>query len=187
MLLKVNLNMADTPSRRKTRSSMPKRINRFIAFLSAAVFLISCGRGVLYTDTTAMPAKTWELTNTPVFSVPIKDTLSSNDIYFLVRTSSSYPYRNLFLFVTTTSPAGKSITDTLQYFLSDEKGKRAGRGFGDIREVVLPFKSNIFFPVSGTYSFKIQHGMRIESLKGVYDFGIRIKKTGKEAKAGGKK
>ncbi len=166
---------------------MPGRINSLIVSLTLAVVLLSCGRGVVYTDTIAMPAKKWELTNTPIFSVPVKDTLSANDISFLIRTGSTYPYRNLYLFVTTTSPAGKSITDTLQYALADEKGKRLGRGFGDIRELVLPFKSNVFFPVSGTYSFKIQHGMRTESLKGVYDFGIRLKKTGKETSGGGKK
>ncbi len=166
---------------------MPKRINSTAVIMALVLILSSCGRGVVYTDTTAMPAKTWELTNTPVFSVAIKDTLSSNDISFLIRTGTSYPFRNLYLFVTTTSPSGKSITDTLQYFLADEKGKRAGRGFGDIRELSLPYKSNIFFPAPGTYSFKVQHGMRTESLKGVYDFGILVKKTGKEASAGGKK
>ena len=35
------------------------------------------------------------------------------------------------------------------------------------------------FPVKGTYQFKIQHGMRIEDLKGVYDFGLRIEKISK--------
>jgi gliding motility-associated lipoprotein GldH len=166
---------------------MPKRINSPLIVSVLTLFIISCGRDVVYTDSEAMPSKTWELTNTPVFAVPIKDTLSGNDISFLIRTGSSYPYRNLYLFVTTTSPEGKSITDTLQYYLADEKGKRIGKGFGDIREVVLPFKSNVFFPGQGTYSFKVQHGMRIESLKGVYDFGIRVKKVGKGISAGGKK
>jgi len=81
--------------------------------------------------------------------------------------------------VTTTSPDGKKLTDTLQYNLADDKGKRYGKGFGDIRELNLPYKSNIFFPVKGTYQFKIQHGMRVEDLKGVYDLGIRIEKFSK--------
>lgn len=166
---------------------MSKRISSPALLLILLIFLMSCNRDVVYTDSVAMPAKTWELTNIPVFSVPVKDTLSANNISFLIRSSSSYPYRNLYLFVTTTSPLGKSITDTLQYSISDEKGNRAGKGFGDVHELVLPFKSNIFFPVRGTYSFKIQHGMRIGSLKGVYDFGIMIKKTGKESSGSGKK
>ncbi|MGE5418669.1 MAG: gliding motility lipoprotein GldH, partial [Chloroflexota bacterium] len=71
------------------------------------------------------------------------------------------------------------IGDTLQYFLLDEQGKRYGKGFGDIRELNLPYKSNVYFPVKGNYRFTVQHGMREEDLKGVYDFGIRVEKIKK--------
>ncbi len=111
--------------------------------------------------------------------VPVTDTLTSNNVSFTIRTGSSYPFRNIYLFVTTTSPDGKFITDTLQYFLADTKGKWYGKGFGDIHELNLPYKSNVFFPVKGTYKFNIQHGMRVEDLNGVYDFGMRIERNGK--------
>jgi gliding motility-associated lipoprotein GldH len=126
-----------------------------------------------------MAEKTWRLLDIPAFKVPFTDTVNSNNVFFTIRTGSSYPFRNIYLFVTTTSPDGKSITDTLQYNLADEKGKWYGKGFGDIHELNLPYKSNVYFPLKGTYQFKIQHGMRIEDLKGVYDFGLRIEKIGK--------
>jgi gliding motility-associated lipoprotein GldH len=126
-----------------------------------------------------MTGKIWKLTNIPTFKVPITDTLTSNNVIFTIRTGSSYPFRNIYLFVTTTSPDGKNITDTLQYNLADEKGKWFGKGFGDIHELNLPYKSNVFFPLKGTYVFKIQHGMRIENLKGIYDIGLRIEKKRK--------
>jgi gliding motility-associated lipoprotein GldH len=138
--------------------------------------LSSCNRNSVFTDSRAMPEKTWNLQDVPSFKIPITDTLNSNNVYFTIRTGSSYPFRNIYLFVTTTSPDGKSITDTLQYNLADEKGKWYGKGFGDIHELNLPYKSNVFFPVKGSYQFKIQHGMRTENLKGVYDLGIRIDK-----------
>jgi gliding motility-associated lipoprotein GldH len=126
-----------------------------------------------------MPGKKWELMNIPSFRVPIDDTLSRNNVIFTIRTGSSYPFRNIYLFVQTKSPDGKFITDTLQYYLADEKGKWYGKGFGDIHELKLPYKSNVFFPVKGIYQFNIRHGMRIEDLNGVFDFGLRIEKTGK--------
>ena len=113
------------------------------------------------------------------FRVPVTDTVNSNNVFFTVRTGTSYPFRNIYLFVTTTSPEGKSVTDTLQYNLADEKGNWYGKGFGDIRELNLPYKSNVFFPFKGIYQFKIQHGMRIENLNSVYDFGLKIEKSGK--------
>ena len=126
-----------------------------------------------------MPGNIWKLEHIPVFRIPVEDTISSNDILFTIRTGSSYPFRNIYLFVSTTSPEGKTITDTLHYFLSNEKGEWYGKGSLDIHELDLPYKTNVFFPTTGTYEIKIQHGMRMADLKGVYDFGIRVEKTGK--------
>lgn len=147
--------------------------------VTCLIFAVSCGRNVVFTDSSSMPSKTWQLENIQSFSVTVDDTISSNNIMFSLRTGSSYPYRNIYLFVTTTSPGGKSITDTLQYNLADEKGRWYGRGFGDIHELMLPYKSNIYFPLKGIYRISVQHGMRIRDLKGVYDVGIRVEKISK--------
>jgi len=160
---------------------MIKGVNRFSfgLFFLYLFLMASCNRNVEYTDSVTIPENTWEINNIPSFSIPITDTLNSNNVIFTIRTGSSFPFRNIYLFVTTTSPDGKNITDTLQYNLADEKGEWYGRGFGDIHELNLPYKSNVYFPVKGNYLFQIQHGMRIENLKGVYDFGLRIKKIRK--------
>lgn len=149
----------------------------FLLILTSFALFASCNNSVVFTESMEMPGKTWELMNIPSFRVPITDTLSSNSVMFTIRTGSDYPYRNIFFFVKTTSPDGKSLTDTLEYYLADEKGKWYGRGFGDVHELNLPYKSNVFFPVKGTYRFSIQHGMRKENLTGVYDIGMRIEKT----------
>jgi len=156
-------------------------INRysFGLILTSLLLIPSCNSNVVYTDSFVMPGKTWRLLDIPAFKISVTDTVNSNNVFFSIRTGSSYPFRNIYIFVNTTSPDGKSITDTLQYNLADEKGKWYGKGFGDIHELNLPYKSNVYFPVKGTYQFKIQHGMRIEDLKGVYDFGMRIEKISK--------
>ena len=148
---------------------MIKEINRYPLILIVTLFflLTACNSKVVYTDSSPMPLKSWELMNIPSFSVPISDTIHSNNVVFTIRTGSSYPFRNIFLFVKTTSPDGKFITDTLEYFLADEKGKWFGKGFGDIHELNLPYKSNVYFPMKGTYQFTVQHGMRVENLNSV--------------------
>jgi gliding motility-associated lipoprotein GldH len=157
---------------------MIKGINRFsfILIMTFLLLLLSCNSNVIYTNSQGMVQETWKLMDIPDFKVIITDTLKGNNVFFTIRNGSSYPYRNIYLFVTTTSPDGKNITDTLQYNLADESGKWYGRGFGDIHELNLPYKSNVYFPLKGIYEFKIQHGMRIENLKGIYDFGLRIEK-----------
>jgi gliding motility-associated lipoprotein GldH len=157
---------------------MIKGINRFpfILILTFLILLFSCNSKVVYTNSQTMAEETWKLLDIPTFKVPITDTLNRNNVFFTIRNGSSFPFRNIFLFVTTISPDGRKITDTLQYNLADEKGKWYGKGFGEIHELNLPYKSNVYFPLKGIYEFKIQHGMRIENLKGVYDFGLKIEK-----------
>jgi gliding motility-associated lipoprotein GldH len=160
---------------------MTKGQNRFfpLFFLLFAFFITACNSNVVFTDAKPMNAEIWKVPDIPEFNVSVKDTINSNNVFFTIRTGSAYPFRNIYLFVTTASPDGRTITDTLQYNLADEKGAWYGKGFGDIHELKLPYKSNVYFPVKGTYIFKVQHGMRIEDLKGVYDIGLRIEKTGK--------
>jgi gliding motility-associated lipoprotein GldH len=150
-----------------------------VLFLLSFCLLTACKRNVSYSNSSAMPEKIWKLPDAAVFEIPVTDTLSRNNVLFTIRTSSSYPFRNIYLFVSATSPDGRVLTDTLHYNLSDEKGQWYGKGFGDIHELDLPYKSNVYFPLKGTYQFKIQHGMRVEDLAGIYDFGLRIEKVTK--------
>lgn len=141
------------------------------------VFIIyACGKNILYTDSVTIPENNWNISNVPEFIYGSSDTLTKTNVSFTIRTGSDYPFRNIFLFVTTTSPDGISITDTLEYELADERGNWYGKGPGDIHELNLPYRSNVFFPLKGDYIFRIQHGMREKDLKGIYDFGIKIEK-----------
>jgi gliding motility-associated lipoprotein GldH len=160
---------------------MEKRINKYSFFPCIFISLLfsACNSNVIFTDSVSIPNEEWTLDNVASFSPEITDTISYNNIFFTIRTGSSYPFRNIYFFVSTTSPAGKTITDTLQYMLADEKGKWYGKGTGDIHELTLPFKASVYFPLKGIYSFKIRHGMRSEQLKGVYDIGLRIEKIKK--------
>lgn len=160
---------------------MTKGINKILSVLIFAFILMvvaSCSKNVIFTDSVAMPEEIWNLDNIARFSFNVTDTLTSADVSFPIRTGADYPFRNIYLFVTATSPDRKTISDTLQYELADEKGKWYGKGPGDVHELDLPYKTNVFFPRKGTYVFEIRHGMRKGELEGVYDFGIRIVKTG---------
>lgn len=157
---------------------MTKRKNK-CSWLLALVFsgiALSCNSDLVFSDTYTVPKRIWGLNDVPAFDVPVTDTVSANNIMIMIRTGSAYPFRNIYLFVTAVNPRGEAITDTMQYYLADEKGRWKGKGFGDIHALNLPYKSNIYFPSTGTYTFKIRHGMRSEDLKGVYDVGLRIEK-----------
>lgn len=156
------------------------RINLLPAILMILT-LVSCNSNLIYKDVFEMPDSEWNLNNVPEFAFQIDDTTKSTDIFFTLRTGSQYPYRNIFLFVTTKAPGGMSITDTLEYDIADEKGNWLGKGFGDINEIRLPFRQSVYFPRKGTYQIMIRHGMRTGNLKGVYDIGLSVEKlSGKQ-------
>lgn len=144
-----------------------------------SALLISCNRNTLYNDIVKMNGQKWSMYDAGNFACQIDDTTGSYNVSFSIRTSTDYPYRNLFLFVVTTLPSGTSLTDTIQGMITNEKGDWLGRGAGDIREVAIPYKSNIFFPEKGEYHFRVIHGMRDTVLNGVYDLGIKISKRTK--------
>jgi gliding motility-associated lipoprotein GldH len=160
---------------------MIKGINRTVSLLIIFVLLLNpgCRNNITFTDSAAFPSEIWKLDNVAEFNPEITDTATIQNIFLTIRTGSSYPYRNIWLFVNTISPSGKSITDTLQYMLADEKGKWFGRGFGDVKELKLTLRAGVWFPEKGQYQFKIRHAMRTEVLKGVYDIGLRIERAKK--------
>lgn len=153
---------------RETRNSL-LAISAFIMLLT-----ISCNRGTYFADTVKMEGETWSMFDPCKFTCMVDDTIRVFNIDLSVRTSTKYPYRNLYLFVVTSFPSGSTVTDTIQVMLANEKGDWLGRGAGDLRELTIPYKSNVYFPEKGEYHFKVIQGMRDTVLKGVYDLGMRI-------------
>jgi gliding motility-associated lipoprotein GldH len=151
--------------------------------LSAAVLLFvmifssSCNDNRIFEENTEIPGSGWDSSNVISFNVDIKDPASAADFYVNVRNADGYPYSNLFLFVKTKFPNGKFSNDTLECLLADENGKWTGKGIGDIYDNRIPFKKNVRFPLAGTYTFEIRHGMRIPNVPLIMDIGMRIEKS----------
>ncbi|MBE0677145.1 MAG: gliding motility lipoprotein GldH [Bacteroidales bacterium] len=153
---------------RKGRSSI------LIAGIMLAVTTLSCDRNTLFSDNYRIDDRQWSMYDPARYTCTIGDTVSTFNIDLSVRTSTDYPYRNMYLFIVTTFPSGTIVTDTLQAMITDERGKWLGRGAGDLRELTIPYKTNVFFPEEGEYHFSVIHGMRDTLLKGVYDMAMTI-------------
>ncbi len=60
------------------------------------------------------------------YSCTVDDTVMTYDIGLSLRTTTDYPYRNIYLFMVTTFPSGTSVTDTIHAMVTDEKGRWLG-------------------------------------------------------------
>ncbi len=156
------------------------RINRIfknILFACIIISLFSCDPNQIFENNIDISDFSWHKDSIIRFEVDVQDTINPHNIYINVRNTSRYKMQNLFLFINTTSPTGNSLRDTFECYLSDERGKWTGSGWGDIYDNQFIYKKNIRFPVSGTYIFEYIQAMRVDNLEYISDIGLRIEKV----------
>lgn len=152
--------------------------SKSIAVLAALVFFLSaCNKNVVYSEYKKFDGDAWYAKDKAVFDLEITDTQTLNNISLMIRHAESYPYNNLFLFVTTKYPDGKVLTDTMEVILANNKGEWLGSGVGDIFDFKVPIKKNVRFPLGGKYQFVFEQAMRVDPLPMVMDFGFEIEKS----------
>lgn len=140
------------------------------------ISLVSCDKNRVYEESRELP-KSWNKDSLARFESIITDSLSASNIYVTVRNVSSYPYQNLYLFITTVAPSGAYVRDTLECILADKTGQWLGKGFARYWDHRFPMRKHVVFPEKGTYTFTIQQGMRMDELPGIHDVGIRIERV----------
>jgi gliding motility-associated lipoprotein GldH len=153
------------------------RKNKLLFALTALLFFTSCNKNVVYSEYKKFDDQQWAANNKAVFDLDITDTLTLNNVSLMIRHSDTYPYNNLFLFVTSKYPDGMVKKDTMEVILANEKGEWAGSGAGDIYDVKIPIKRNVRFPLAGKYQFVFEQGMRVDPLPMIMDFGFEIEKV----------
>lgn len=154
-----------------------KKIRQLFLIGTLLFVFSSCNKNVVFSKYQTFKNNEWFLKDKAVFDVEIKDTESLNNILLMVRHADSYPYSNLFLFVTTKYPDGKTLTDTMEVVLANQKGEWQGSGAGDIFDFKIPIKKNIRFPNAGSYQFTFEQAMRVDPLPLIMDFGFEIEKA----------
>jgi gliding motility-associated lipoprotein GldH len=140
-------------------------------------FLWACSGKTVYSKYQSFENNEWYAKNKAVFELDITDTQSLNNISLMIRHADTYPYSNVFLFVTTSYPDGKVLSDTMEVMLANDKGEWQGSGMGDIFDLKVPIKKNVRFPLGGHYKFEFQQAMRVDPLPMILDFGLEIQKS----------
>jgi gliding motility-associated lipoprotein GldH len=153
-----------------------KHIVILFPFLWIAILVASCNFDSLFEKTQDISKNKWDKNQIVRFDVNVKDTIHGYNIFVNVRNSSDYSYKNLFLFINTTSPNGFTKRDTVELTLADDKGKWLGTGIGGVNNIEKTYKKNVRFPVSGNYKIELFQAMRNDILEGIMDVGIRIEK-----------
>ena len=156
---------------------MINQINKYIIIFICSILLSACNKNIVYSKYITFKDNEWFAKDKAVFDVEITDNTNLNDISLMIRHADSYPFSNIFLFVTTKYPDGKILTDTMEVVLANNKGEWQGSGAGDIFDLTVPIKKNVKFPQTGKYQLIFEQGMRQDPLQMMMDFGFEIKKS----------
>lgn len=154
-----------------------KQIVFFILGTLLFAGIVSCDRKRVYESYQTLDENGWNKDSVLTFNVALTDTLRNHNLYVNIRNKGTYPYSNLWLFLTIGSPDGKLLTDTVEFSLAEASGRWKGSGIGDLHDNHILYKSSVYFPHKGEYTFQIKQGMRDNILPGIRDVGIRIEKT----------
>ncbi len=125
-----------------------------------------------------IPKQQWSYAFQPEFSFDISDTISTHNVFVVLRHTDAYAYKNIWLNISTLQPGDSSFqTERFEFTLQQPDGKWYGTGYGDIWEIRYPLLRNIQFKKKGTYSIRLNQIMRDDPLLHIMNAGIRIEKT----------
>lgn len=156
-----------------------KKFYRIVCLLVFLVWMVSCKQQVgVFEKNTAIPSYNWNKNFAATGSFNITDTLSSYNIYLVIRHADSYQYNNIWLNVGLKSPGDSLYIQKINLSLGNDATGWEGSGMNDIWEVrkLLNGQPRRFIK-KGTYSYEIRHIMRENPLKGIMSAGFRVEKA----------
>lgn len=143
-----------------------KIITAIIIALSSSLFVACSGR-VVSSDWLSVDRQGWHQDSVLTLHYAVEDTMENYELVLYVRHTEQYPYQNMWLFVD---------QDTLEFYLADDRGMWLGNGKNGLIEMPVLLDENMRI-AAGEHTISVRHGMRNESLRGISDVGIVVKKA----------
>ena len=158
---------------RKIESKMLKNFKICFGILFI-LLIVCCNTNEIFDKTYSFSSDNWNHDQVVDFEFTVSDTARPYDLYLQLRNSGVYSYSNIWLFVETLAPNGNLLRDTLEITLADNTGRWLGKGIGNLNEMQVPYKQNVYFINRGIFKVSIQHAMRDSTLNGIMDIGFRL-------------
>lgn len=121
-----------------------------------------------------IPQQGWVYGNALEYQPRGLDSVALRTLLLTVRHSNAYPYRNIWLEVTTNTMGVKTI-DTLNIELADVYGRWHGSGFGPSYQ----YETAVGAPkiLSDSSKIAVRHIMRVDTLREVEQIGFTINRA----------
>jgi len=136
--------------------------------------LAACSDNALIDQNIPIKNKAWLYEQKPMFPVHITNKNISYHIYLNLRNSIDYPFSNIFILIHQQNPNNTKKTYRVEVKLANTEGLWKGKSAGSIFSQQVRFLKDYHFPDTGKYTFQLEQNMRINSLEGINDVGLRI-------------
>ena len=155
-----------------------------LPIVSCLLLITSCKQLDVYEKDTSIPKYEWQSDFVAKGSFNIADTLSSYNVYLVLRHTDAYKYNNIWLNVGLQAPGDSLNYQKINLRLgNDATGGWEGKGMNDIWEVRKLVNTEPWrFKKAGAYNFTISQIMRDNPLLHIMTVGLRIEKAGGEQK-----
>lgn len=134
----------------------------------------SCGNVDLYERLHSFPRHEWAASDSAVFDLNIKDSITPHQLYLVFRHEDSYHFKNLWLNIVVKTP-DSTYSLRREFTLADNE-KWLGSGMNDVYEHRIPFSSVATPLKTGEYHFVFRQVMREDPLENVVNVGLRAEK-----------
>ena len=144
--------------------------------LLVAACLAACGPNRIYEQDYPLADDTWRQDSILVFKVDVADVGKAYDLFYHVRYDLDYPYYNLYVRMQVQDSAGQEqLADRHELVLLDpQTGKPLGSGWGGVFDKDFTALQRIRFAKPGRYQVRVGQYMRMATLPGLHNFGIRL-------------
>ncbi len=156
---------------------MSKPVSNFLISLVIILAVAGCRPVAVFEKNTPIPGYKWSINFPAEASFEITDTVSSYNIYIVLRHTDAYNYNNIWLNVGMQGPGDSLYFQKVDLLLGTDAQGWKGTGLDDIWELREPLAVNKRFIKAGEYRFKIFHIMRDNPLPHVMSAGVRVEKA----------
>ncbi|MCR9171267.1 MAG: gliding motility lipoprotein GldH [bacterium] len=150
-----------------------KRSHKIWLSLFLFPLLVACSDAPMYEKVYSFKNQEWKQDEKMKFVVDIKDTSKIYDFTVLVRTTTDYPYNNLWMFMKSIAPDGTTGREPIQMYITNPDGSWVGTKSGSTVETPLSFKSRKM-PMKGKYTFILEQGITDSEVTDILDLILRV-------------
>lgn len=145
------------------------------SFCTAFMFC-ACNQNVVYKQSVDIKNDTWSYNDKINYSFKIQDTSSVYSLWLEIDHGTTYAYQNVYIKILTSFPDGSDKSDIVSLELANKNGLWNGKCGGSQCKVIIPLQEKTYFQEQGDYAISLEQYMRVEDLKDLKAFTLRLQK-----------